>query len=484
MASTTLAPQVYGADEVNAVVLDPGSYSTRIGFAGYDSPSLVLPSSYGERPNENSEGEVIRVFDENSLYARPQPNSVIKPILRDNLIQDWDGAVEQYEYMFHRMDVDPHEQPLMFTESTMNSHKNKVKALEVFLETEEFCGFYAVKQPTCVSFAHGRPNCLIVDMGHDLVTVTPVIDGICLKKQVMGTRYAGAFVDQQLREFLDSKNVNYNPIYMVKDKKPSYWENTESHADFTERTFDYDIDPSVKNFNYLRTLQEMKETLLECSPDDKKATPNEGEEDDSDILYFELPDGLNVPFSKYERQKLSNSLFTPLETLEKSIEGWKNPHNGNIIADIGTGNEKTSKEYVPLRRSKKPEQVKSAKIEAAKAVFKKEKAARGVGISYLVQTVLENLDVDLKPQLANNIVLTGATSLIPRLNERLHSELTLRNPSLKIRIHSVGNTTERKYSSWIGGSILASLGTFHQLWVSRAEYEEVGPDRLIVGRFR
>lgn len=33
---------------------------------------------------------------------------------------------------------------------------------------------------------------------------------------------------------------------------------------------------------------------------------------------------------------------------------------------------------------------------------------------------------------------------------------------------------ERKYSAWIGGSILASLGTFQQMWVSKAEYDENG----------
>ncbi|QPG77047.1 hypothetical protein FOA43_004444 [Brettanomyces nanus] len=475
MATTTLAPQVYGADEIDAVVLDPGSYTTRIGFGGYDSPSLVLPSCYEERPKEDSEGEVVRIFDENSLYAKPQPNSTIKSILKNSIVQDWTGAVEQYEYMFKRMDVDPHEQPLLLTESTMNSYKNKVRALEVFLEREEFCGFYAVKQPTCVSFAHGRPNCLVVDIGHDLVTATPVIDGICLKKQVMGTRYAGAFVNQQLEQFLETKKIQYNPIYTVKSKKASYWENESSRPDFEKRTLDYDVDSSVGKFNLSRTLQEMKETLLECSLE---------EEFEEETIYFELPDGLNVPLSKSERQSLSNSVFNPLETLEKNIKGWEVAHNGNIIADIGNGNDRTSKEYVPLRRSKKPEEVKLSKVEAAKAAFKKEKITRGLGISRLLQTVLENLDVDLKPQLANNIVLTGATSLIPRLNERLHSELTARNPSLKIRIHSVGNTTERKYSSWIGGSILASLGTFHQLWVSKEEYEEVGADRLIVSRFR
>jgi actin-related protein len=35
--------------------------------------------------------------------------------------------------------------------------------------------------------------------------------------------------------------------------------------------------------------------------------------------------------------------------------------------------------------------------------------------------------------------------------------------------------TEREYANWIGGSVLASLGTFQQMWVSRAEYDEEGP---------
>ena len=34
---------------------------------------------------------------------------------------------------------------------------------------------------------------------------------------------------------------------------------------------------------------------------------------------------------------------------------------------------------------------------------------------------------------------------------------------------------ERKYSVWIGGSILASLSTFQQMWISKQEYDEAGP---------
>ncbi len=50
----------------------------------------------------------------------------------------------------------------------------------------------------------------------------------------------------------------------------------------------------------------------------------------------------------------------------------------------------------------------------------------------------------------------------------------IKAPGQKVKIHSPGNYVERRYSSWIGGSILSSLGTFHQLWISKQEWEEHG----------
>ncbi|MQI72129.1 actin, cytoplasmic 2, partial [Escherichia coli] len=44
--------------------------------------------------------------------------------------------------------------------------------------------------------------------------------------------------------------------------------------------------------------------------------------------------------------------------------------------------------------------------------------------------------------------------------------------SMKIKVVA---PPERKYSVWIGGSILASLSTFQQMWISKGEYDESGP---------
>ncbi len=41
----------------------------------------------------------------------------------------------------------------------------------------------------------------------------------------------------------------------------------------------------------------------------------------------------------------------------------------------------------------------------------------------------------------------------------------------QVKIHAPGNPTERRFGGWLGGSILASLGTFHQLWISKEEWQ-------------
>ena len=71
-------------------------------------------------------------------------------------------------------------------------------------------------------------------------------------------------------------------------------------------------------------------------------------------------------------------------------------------------------------------------------------------------------------------MLTGGGSLLDKLAERLHTDLTALYPNPRVRIHVSSSSTDRKYGAWIGGSVLASLGTFHQMWVSRKEFEEHG----------
>jgi len=88
------------------------------------------------------------------------------------------------------------------------------------------------------------------------------------------------------------------------------------------------------------------------------------------------------------------------------------------------------------------------------------------------QTIMK-CDVDIRRDLYGNIVLSGGTTMYPGVGERMTKELTALAPStMKIKVVA---PPERKYSVWIGGSILSSLSTFQQMWISKAEYDESGP---------
>jgi centractin len=95
-----------------------------------------------------------------------------------------------------------------------------------------------------------------------------------------------------------------------------------------------------------------------------------------------------------------------------------------------------------------------------------------VGIHECVVTSIKRADLDLRKTLYSNIVLSGGSTLFPGFGDRLLNEIKRLAPKdVKIKISA---PPERKYSTWIGGSILASLATFRKMWISHDEYDEDG----------
>ncbi|XP_055388487.1 uncharacterized protein LOC129617126 [Condylostylus longicornis] len=95
------------------------------------------------------------------------------------------------------------------------------------------------------------------------------------------------------------------------------------------------------------------------------------------------------------------------------------------------------------------------------------------GIHHLTYSSIQKCDVDIRKDLYNNIVLSGGTTMYDGLSERLTKDMQSLAPSaMKIRVVA---PPERKFSVWIGGSILSSLSTFQNMWISKEEYDESGP---------
>ena len=95
------------------------------------------------------------------------------------------------------------------------------------------------------------------------------------------------------------------------------------------------------------------------------------------------------------------------------------------------------------------------------------------GIHEVTYNSIMKCDLDIRKDLYANTVLSGGSTMFPGIADRMQKELSgLAPPTVKIKIIA---PPERKYSVWIGASILASLSTFQQMWISKQEYDESGP---------
>jgi len=95
------------------------------------------------------------------------------------------------------------------------------------------------------------------------------------------------------------------------------------------------------------------------------------------------------------------------------------------------------------------------------------------GIHKLTFTSIMKCDVDIRKDLYGNVVMSGGTTMYQGIPERVQKEVkSLAPDSMTIKIIA---PPERKYSVWIGGSILSSLSTFEEMWIKKEEYDESGP---------
>jgi len=119
-------------------------------------------------------------------------------------------------------------------------------------------------------------------------------------------------------------------------------------------------------------------------------------------------------------------------------------------------------------------QVDVARFKCPEALFKPDllgKEADGIHATCF-QTIMA-CDVDIRKDLYANVVCSGGSTMFEGIAERLSKELTaLAPPTMSVKIIA---PPERKYSVWIGGSILSALGTFQSMWITKAEYEDAGP---------
>lgn len=101
------------------------------------------------------------------------------------------------------------------------------------------------------------------------------------------------------------------------------------------------------------------------------------------------------------------------------------------------------------------------------------------GLHQMVNDSITRCEMDIRKELYGNVVVTGGNTLFPGFTDRLTRRLTdiasvSSRQNMKVKLIASNSSIERRFGSWIGGSILASLGSFQQMWMSKQEYAEHG----------
>lgn len=363
--------------EVNnpqTAVIDNGSFTCKLGFAGENSPKTVFPSVVGRPKNCYMICTMHPAPDHfigEDVNLKPG-NLVLKYPVQLGIIENWDDIEKIWQHIFYNeLRADPEETPCLLTESPFNSSINREKTTQIMFETFNVPALKLAITAQLALTAVGRTTGIVLDIGHTITHSVPLFEGRILPFATCRLNVGGADLTAYLASLLEVRGLVTSTIAGKK------------------------ITREIKEkLCYSAYNSAMRDNLAEIEKP------------------YCMPDGSSFTVSS-ERHMCPEALFQP-----------------SLM-----GKEET-------------------------------------GIDELLSQSIRRSSIDYRKEIYANIVLSGGSSLFPGLTERLSLEMQARAPAERVRVIA---PPDRMNSTWVGGSILASLSTFPQLCITKAEYEEYGP---------
>lgn len=436
---------MYGGDEVNALVLDVGSLYVKGGYAGDDTPKAIFPSAVGvggaslsptingaeamdvdgeqvdgrappPKPRRNAAGEELHVGHAGLGFRREGMEVV--PTVQDGLYGDIDQLEALWDHSIRdRLRSEASEHAILLAEPSFQTREGREAVVSAMFEKQGPPALFLAKNAVLASFATGRQTSLVVDAGHEGTTITAVHDGFALTKSTVRSPLGGALLSRAMAASVKARGAEIRPRFSFTriEKTPGNWLVEDKAPPTTD---------SYTAWGIQQVAGDIKEAL--CRVSDSPFDPRENAS--IPTVAYELPDGTEIQVGP-DRFAVPEVLFNPTLLSTFGLETVSN-YNGNDLKDLPG----------------------------------------------MVAEAISLCDADIRRDMWSGIVLTGGGALLPGLRERLEGGLAqLAPPASRLKVVSPANSTERRFAVWIGGSILASLGSFQQMWVSRAEYDEHGP---------
>ncbi|KAF1743271.1 hypothetical protein MXB_4414 [Myxobolus squamalis] len=201
-----------------ACVIDSGTGYSKLGFAGNNEPTYIIPSTIAikEKAQLGAKGgkeleDLARDFFIGQ-EAMDKPGYSTKYPIRHGTVEDWDlmeRSLEQTIYKY--LKVNPADHCFLLTEPPLNPPENREYMAEIMFETFNVPGLYIAVQAVLALAASWRSKQVtkktltgtVIDSGDGVTHIIPVAEGYvigsCIKHIPIAGRDITNFVLQMLR---------------------------------------------------------------------------------------------------------------------------------------------------------------------------------------------------------------------------------------------------------------------------------------------
>lgn len=304
--------------------------------------------------------------------------------------------------------------------------KIKNKIAEILFEKYNVPALYCSPKSVLTGFAHNAKICSVIDVGSTFTDFSFCNEGIIDENNYNIFSIGGNTIDYFLEHlFKTYTNETCTPYYeRLFPPQSGTYDPTSIHSSFLEHS-------------KLLKLRELKETCCMVAGKDHKIEEAKNFIFNENIDVYLLPDGENITISKF-KYIAPEIFFTPsilkIANMEENIQ--------NLIVN--------------------------------------NKNFEGIQIN-LFNMFKQVKKETYRQKLMNTIILTGSTTLFRNWSERFQKEFTnICNTQESIQRNNFQvvpqKRNQKKYASWLGGSIISSFKRFDTFFVTKTEYEEYGFD--------
>jgi hypothetical protein len=418
-------------------------------------------------------------------------------------VNDFDALEALWSHGFRNLRADPRSHPAILVEPAFTLQQQREKQAELMFEGQGVPFLYLAAAPVCQAFSAGRASAMVLDIGFSSSRVTPVSEGYVLKKGHLVSEVGASFLSAALYEALQKEKrvpaEGLLPRALVCKVPASGGASSSSTAAaggslasgsrpvytaFPRPGAAEACSKSLRKALILEVMDDMKESCMhvaEIGYDASRPPPETS---------YELPDGtiihpgaLRETIPELHFNILATSSYKSLMFARQAYPGWNTLQSAQALGSQRAHSNHSIQPY-PLHH------LLHQSLTTCQPAIRKDLCHNSEwpicpwpSEAWARAATLHPPPPPLSPHthpktlhfLPLPVILTGGGSLLSGLSQRLYWEtLTLIPAAFKPRILTA-SPHERRFSSWIGASILASLGTFQQCWISKAEYDEFGP---------